>query len=371
MTITIIGGGNIGTLMAAQLSQKGFNVIVYTRDITKWSDNITVYNKDNNTQYSAKINKITDDLKEAVSETNLILSTVPAYAMANVIKQIEKYIKPRTILGFIPGYGGMELLCNNIIEKGCIIFGTQRVCSIARLKEYGKYVVTSGKRKEMYISALPNKETEMVRDMFEKLFDIKTIGLPNYLNVTLTPTNPILHTTRMYTLFNDYYNGKTYKRIPLFYEEWDIESSNNLIECDFELHQILSNIDIDTNMIVPILKHYESWDAQSLTTKISGINSLKGILTPMIKQGGGYIPDFESRYFKSDFPYGLLIIKAFGLITKVETPYIDNILVWYQKMVNKEYLDNTNNLGKDSKEISLPQNNGINSLSKIKKFYNK
>ena len=43
---------------------------------------------------------------------------------------------------------------------------------------------------------------------------------------------------------------------------------------------------------------------------------------------GGWIPDFESRYFTEDFPYGLRIIKDLSTKYKVETPVIDKVDAW-------------------------------------------
>ena len=80
--------------------------------------------------------------------------------------------------------------------------------------------------------------------------------MPNYLSVSLTPSNPILHPTRLYSIFKDYQEGMVYKNIPLFYEDWTDEASTYLIKCDKELRQILNKIKVDTSHIVPLLKHY-------------------------------------------------------------------------------------------------------------------
>ena len=44
------------------------------------------------------------------------------------------------------------------------------------------------------IEKATNSETEECCKIVEGLLDIKTSPLPNYLNITLTPSNPILHT---------------------------------------------------------------------------------------------------------------------------------------------------------------------------------
>lgn len=372
MNITVVGGGNVGTLIAGQLTLKGNKVTIYTRDVSKWSKEITIFDTDINKESTYKPFKITDNISDAVSFADVIFITLPAFAIKEFIKRAEKYIKTGTLVGIYPGTGANEIVCSELIDKGCIIFGTQRICSVVRLKEYGKYVITSGKRSTMYIGVLPISYGEKVRKLFSELFEINTILLPNYLNVTLTPSNPILHPSRLYCIFKDYYIGKIYDKIPLFYEEWTDETSKILISSDQELHTILNKISLNTTYIKPLLEHYESTNYTELTNKIHSIKGFKGLKTPFKKLDNGFIPDLDSRYFTADIPYGLIIIKAFGLLYSVDTPTIDTIINWYQQIVNKEYINLLNNsLGKDSVELNLPQLYGIDSDEKVKKFYSK
>ncbi len=370
MNICVIGGGNVGTLISAQLTKRNNKVKLYTRNLSKWSNEITVYDEDINCIIKEKIYKITDNLKEAINEAEFIIITIPSFAQKDLIGKLVELELKNTIICFYPGTGGGELLCENLVRNNVTICGVQRICSVARLIEYGRSVKTVGKRKKMYIGCIPYKNGEMVRSIFEKLFDISTELLPNYLNVTLTPSNPILHPSRLYVIFKDYDSIKTYNHIPLFYEDWDNESSELLIKCDVELHLIIKKLkNIDLSKVRPLLEHYESNNKIELTNKIRSITGFKGIKTPSIKKDDKYLPDLESRYFTADIPYGLLIIKDFALITKTKTPNIDNILFWYQRIVNKKYLIDENNLGPDSYFINLPSNYGLDSVSKIEKFY--
>lgn len=48
MNITVVGGGNVGTLMAAELAKKGHKVTVYTSKPECWRMHIVVFDtKDN------------------------------------------------------------------------------------------------------------------------------------------------------------------------------------------------------------------------------------------------------------------------------------------------------------------------------------
>lgn len=372
MNITILGAGNIGTLVAGELTKRGNKVTIYTRDKSRWKDEITVYDKDTELEYKYKPYKITEDIKEAVCDANIIFVILPAFAIKDVINKAEKYIKKDTLVGFYPGTGGVEFVSKDLIAKGCTIFGTQRVCSVVRLKKYGEYVVTAGKRKEMFLATIPHDKAQEVSKLFEELFEVKTYPLPNYLSVTLTPSNPILHPSRLYNIYKDYKKGKVYDKIPLFYEDWTDNSSKLLIACDEELHNILKKINLDTKDVKPLLEHYESTNYKEMTNKIHSIQSFKGITSPYVEVENGFIPDLDNRYFTADIPYGLVIIKAFALICNVITPSIDMVLEWYQNIMNKEYIDlNNGKLGKDSKDLNLPQLYDIETIEDIENYYSK
>ena len=64
-----------------------------------------------------------------------------------------------------------------------------------------------------------------------------------------------------------------------------------------------------------------------------------------------------------------MIIKASGIIANTKTPMIDELLRWYQSLIGKNYIDELGNLAIDSKELTLPQNYGIDSIEKVKKNY--
>ena len=90
---------------------------------------------------------------------------------------------------------------------------------------------------------------------------------------------------------------------------------------------------------------------------------------PVIEKDGKYYVDLSSRYFLADFPNGLCILKAIALILKIDTPTMDEVLFWYQKISNKEFYKNKNELGKDILECNVPQNYGIYSKEQLLKFY--
>ena len=326
---------------------------------------IEVYNQDDEKLYSSKINLATDDMKKAIGNAEVIFCTVPSNVVPSIICDIGKHIKENAYLIFMPGTGGKEYISKAKIKKNITIAGLQRVYSIARLKEKGKSVYMLGKKEKLFVSAITNNKSKEVSIILEKLFNIPCVCVNNYLAVTLTPSNPILHTSRLYAMFKE-----QEKKEILFYEEWDEESSRILFECDDELRKICNKLDkLNLEEVVSLKEYYESKTEEKFANKLKSIKSFKGIKAPMIKSKGKYIPDYESRYFTEDFPYGLLIIKGFALICDIDTPMIDNIIKWVQVKLNKQYIINDKLEGKDVIETGIPQNYGINTIEDIYNFY--
>lgn len=364
MKITIIGGGNIGTLAAAKISLN-HDVTLYTNK--SWNNIIEVYNHNNELLYKSNYITVTADIKSAIEDADIIISTYPSNLTENIIKEINKFQKRLKYLILEPGFGGKEFHCSNLIEKGVTIIGMQRVHAISRIKETGKSVYFLGGRKCLNIASIPNSNNKESKLIMEELFENKTNILPNYLCVTLTPSNSILHTARLYSMFN---NNEYYEKDPLFYEEWNDSASEILFKSDDEEQRILKCINkIDLTSVESLKKYYESETPKKLTKKIKSIEAFKGISSPTILTEKGFTYDLKSRYFFEDFPYGILIIKGFAEICNIDTPQIDEIINWYQQISNKEYLIDNKLKGKDLIETGIPQNYGLKKVEDIYKYY--
>lgn len=329
MKVTIIGGGNIGTLMAAEIAAKGHNVTVYTSKPDQWSKKIEVYSPEEQLVVTGEVDIVTSDMQEAVEGAELIWITMPSQAFGQLAKKLLPYVKKGQYIGVVPGSGGAEFAFRRLIDAGCVFWGLQRVHSIARLKEYGKSVYMLGRKKQLELGSIPAKASEKVGPILEEMFDMPCKLLPNYLCVTLTPSNPILHTTRLYSMFKDYERDTTYERNFLFYEEWSCDSAEWLIACDNELQTLCKKIPLELEEVMSLREYYESYDAEAMVKKIRSIAAFKGLTSPMKQEGQGWIPDFESRYFVADFPFGLKIIKDIAELFEVPIPNIDVVWNWY------------------------------------------
>lgn len=330
MNITIVGGGNVGTQFAVHCSSKGHKVVVFTSKYAQFQKELSVIDEDDKVLLTGKIHCATNDPHIAFENADLIFITLPAFCIDDVADLIIKNALKKPPIGLIPGIGGMECA---FMQYSGPVFGIQRIPSMARLKVMGSKVCAIGYRQQLYLSTFNEEYADQFCKIMEHFFDIKCYFIHCYLNITLTPSNPILHTTRLFDLFKNYQQGVKYDSIPLFYEEWTDEASELLFLCDNEVQKICKAYpELKLDYVKSLKKHYEVNTPKELTQKIRSIEGFKKIKAPMIATESGFIPDFNSRYFLADFPYGLSIIRQVASFSMVSTPTIDKILNWYQKI---------------------------------------
>ena len=333
MRVTVVGGGNIGTQLAAHCAEKGHDVVVYTSTPEVFGRRLTIVDEDGRVTHEGDIRLATRDPEAAFRTAELILVTLPPNLLRGAAETIGAHAGADAAIGVIPGNGGGECAFARSIARGNTFFGIERVPAIARLVEKGRTVRSVGYRAEMHVAALPAMHAPACAGLIEGILDIPCRVIPNYLALTMTPSNPILHTARLRTIFADWRPGKTYDALPLFYEEWDDASSARLIACDEEVQMICRALpDMQLDDFESLRAHYESWTPEEMTRKLCSIRAFKGLPTPAVECGGKWMPDLHSRYFTADFSYGLAIIRQIAGFAGVATPAIDDTLGWYARI---------------------------------------
>ena len=361
MNITIIGGGNIGCTLATKFSLKA-NVTLFVgsnNDYRDYIKNMKIINPDTNSITVANISKITESLEDSLKEADYVFITYPQFLFEKLAKDMFPFVKKGTHLVFVPGSGGAEFWFKHFLDKQCTITGLQRVHCVARIIDKGKSVKECGVKKSLKIASIPNSFNKEAKNVLEELYNLPIELLHNYANITLINSNSILHTSRLYCLFKNYTHDLIYNYIPLFYEEWDMESAEVLAKLDNELQeilQVLSNNDMDMSGIIDILTYYDSTNTTQLKNKLCSISGFKGIKTPSVELTNGFKPDFESRYFIADFPYGLDIILSFAEICGTKKDTLQLVSNWYYKITNTHRVFNLNQFN-------------INNLNDIISFY--
>lgn len=329
MRIGIIGGGNLGTLIAAQVAHQGHTVTVVTSSPHRWCREIEVTDTVTGHDFRAPLAEVSDDPAK-LATCEYIFLTVPPEVFSHWAGILPNVLRKSQTLIVVPGSGGAEIAFHHLINEGVRVYGLQRVPYIARLETYGHHVKLLGTKPKLFGAAIPSNRSDQVSRDISTLFETPTETLGTYLAVTLTPSNPILHTSRLYSMFRDYTKEKIYRRIPLFYEEWDDASSQILLAADQELQAICRAFsELDLSGVESLSSYYEGTIPAEITATITGIQAFKGLETPHRKMSDGFTPDWTSRYFTTDFPYGLHILIQFGEVAQVPTPTMNEMWDWY------------------------------------------
>ena len=207
---------------------------------------------------------------------------------------------------------------------------------ISRIIEYGRKVELKGYKESLHVAIEHSDAKEDVRETLEQLFEKPITLAENFYEVSLSNSNPLLHPARLYTMWGDWQPGIVYPRNPQFYAEWTLEASTLLLQMDEELQQLLPVLGLQKGCIPPVLDYYEACDAESLTQKLRSIKAFQGILSPMKAVEDGFVPDFSSRYFTEDFPYGMRFIVETAKQYHAAIPTISKIYQWGLNIINQK-----------------------------------
>jgi hypothetical protein len=364
-SICIIGGGNIGMALAVEIGKNTkARITLLTSQSRIFSKTILSIDTDKNKSISGELFLVTDDYEEALADSDIIFVTVPAFTIQDIIGKIK--LKKRAVIILTPGSGGREFYFNVFADQGHLIVGLDRVPFVARVSEPGKTVIAF-KKDKIRFALLNENNNAYVKELLSDCLDIQIEPITNYLNITFTPSNQILHTTRLYSLFSEKNINDYFDRQIKFYAEWDDNASDFLLSADYELQNVCNAYNLSA--VIPLKIHYESGSAQELTQKLRSIKSLNNIDAPLLLRDNKYFIDSTSRYFQEDFPFGLFIIKDFAAIANIDTPFIDKIAKWYASFFKLDYFKEDELTGDGAKRLPLPRNFGMKTIVDVNNFY--
>ena len=371
MNVCIVGGGHIGTTLVCYIkhTHPEFNVNLYTRKPESFSKEIKCNDIEQNISYLVTPDVISKDASVAAKDADIVFIALPHFAIEKAFEDISPYVSSNAFVGVLPGGGGCEFIFNKYFDGNKTLFGFQRVPFTAKLEKYGIETNLKSWKPFSVVGTLKPHRIDMACEYIEQC-GLKTKKASNYLEVALTPTNPILHTSRTYELFGkhklDYIYGTKFK----FYVGWSDEASETLFGMDEELHNLLDAMDgIDTAAIRPLSEHYESPTITAMTTKINSIPTFQTVFAPMKEVEGGYIADTSSRMFTEDFPWGLAVIRSYFELFGIKAPTIDRVLGWYADYMGLEWYVEGNFCGKDLNKSGVIQNYGITTKEELLAIY--
>lgn len=394
-TITIIGGGNSAHTLIPLLSKTGFRVNILTRRPKQWSHNLTLdYALPSGElveTYDGEIDVISSFPKEVIPSSDIIILCMPVHIYREVLHEIAPFINPekKVYIGTVFGQAGFNWMIDEIVRKFSIknitAFAFGLIPWICRTKEYGKSGIVYGAKSINVAATLPFEDFQKLNDLFfDKIANqwFKQGAFrqaDNFISLTLSVDNQIIHTSRLYGLFLE--DGGVWddeESVPYFYRDFSEKSA-----------EILQGVDSDYSLVRNKIKHlypdkkftymldYLALDNTTNLTSNKTIldtfqnsKTLGAIRTPVVAKDGKWMIDKNHRFFRDDIYYGLCIAKWIAQKLSLKVPHIDELLMWAQEMLGDRIIENgqlviAEELKKTPFKYGVPEVYGYTELDQI------
>lgn len=203
MRICICGGGSLGIVCAGVFLSKGNSVNILSGHPEKWENQISVFDPDNK-EFSGVLSIVTSDAQKAVESSDIVLLCVPVYLIERILLDIKPYLKDQTFVGSVVSSTGFFITAHEVLGKKFPLFGFQRVPFISRIRKYGEIGDLLGYKSSLNVAVENTEEPDKLKLKLQDLFITPVKLLNSFYEASLTNSNPILHTGRLYTMWKDY-----------------------------------------------------------------------------------------------------------------------------------------------------------------------
>lgn len=327
--VAILGSGNVGKAMAADLVLKGLEVNLCNSPVflpeefrlllERKEIELDDRRKDiDGVRSTVKLHKVTTNFEEAVKGADYIMVTVPATAHKLYFESTMPYLEDGQTIFIWPGNFGALLFARMLKEKGVrkdIILAESDTVSVPSRSEAPCQVRIVCDCIKFLIATLPAKNVDkVVKDLkliypaAEPTDNVMTTSLSNP-NTSVHPAGTLLNAGWVDTLRDDFYlyqMGTTFsiaKVIRAIYDE--IQNVANAIGVQILQYPEHTFWERSTIMCA----YYKApFDSERIVASASGPSSMK------------------HRYISEDVPYGMVPIALLGRHFGVPTPIIEAII---------------------------------------------
>ena len=329
-TIAIIGAGNGGFAMAADLALSGWKINLY--ELPRFSENITpLLDKGGiditgaaNTGF-AKLANITSDIKEAVKDAPIIMIATQALTHKEVATILAPNISDGQTIFILPGNGGSLIFAKIFQEKR-----TKIKIDIAEVLTlpYGcrKTSLTSVNISRMlgnnFVANLPSKNNSKILTKFKEFYP-DTFLMNNVLEVAISNPNIIVHPAGAMLNMSriEFVKGD----FGLYQEGFSPSVMKVIDGIDYELLNIRKVLNLP---IISFKELFEKRYKKSFEEQFFGIMRKLGSRGPF---------DVKTRYITEDVPIGMVLVASIGKWLGVETPTFDAIIHLCGLMTESDY----------------------------------
>ncbi len=339
MKVSIIGAGNGGITAAADLTDRGFEVSLFgatgfTDDLSAIEKNGGITLKDDKGERLVPFSNVTSDIEAAISGADVIMLTVPGFAVENIAEQLAPVMTEEQVV-LINGAGAMGAVrfvnkarqlgidkAFTIGETNSLTYGTRAFPEEARV-EVSLYV------KKVFLAAYPSSKTDEVLNVCSQLYDC-FVPAESSWHAALENGNPEVHPGP--ALLNagriDYSEGEFW-----LYKEGITNHTVKLLKAVERERMAIGKAfgyDLEDARESRANRGYFEDDGRTLKELFNTSAVYSNIKGPV---------SVNARYFTEDISSGLVLWSEMAKAAGVATPNIDAIITLGSTLLDEDFYE--------------------------------
>jgi len=358
--VAVLGGGNGGHAIAANLSLAGFKVNFF--ELPQFAESFEKVLRTKEIQIQgisidgvAKLNLATTDIQQAIKDAEVIFVITPAFGHKAMAEVCAPFVQDGQIIVLMPGSGGSLEFVNIFKQKKVnreVTFAES--CTLpygARLKGPGHVSVLINAM-ILPTGVFPSKKTEEVIPKLKPFYSM-IIPAKDVLEAAINNPNPIVHpvatllsATRIEHSKGEFYlyaEGMT-PAVARTYESLNQERLSICKALGYKLHH-WDNLEFkDYNLG----ETEEECRYRILNTSMDAAFGKDGIYAGIKMKGPEHLKD---RYVTEDVPYGMVLLSTLGDLLGVPTPTHDAVIQLASVINRTDYWKT----GRGMKQLGLSQ----------------
>lgn len=322
MNITILGTGNGGSTLAADLTIKGHNITLLKTSNTP-SDNFDYLINNNgritftdlDQKNTVNIHKVTTSYEEAFSEDpELVIVFINTNYHEATIKKMAPYLKDGQVILLEPGYLSTAYLLKYCPDKKLIIAEAEsspidcRITAPGQVKALFKNI-----RNPIGIYPIERKDEGMaVLDQLGYNFKV----LDSVVEAALHNPNLIVHTIGAIMSIPriEYSEGDYW----MYKEVFTPSIWNLVLRLDGEKMRVLDELGLEP---LPYEKACRFRNSENLT-----IDATEAFYDYALNDSPSGPHKSDSRYITEDVPQGLILLESMGRVLGIKTPICSSLI---------------------------------------------
>ncbi len=333
--VAVLGGGNGGHAVAANLSRAGFRVNFF--ELPQFAESFEKVLRTKEIQIQgisidgvAKLNLATTDIQQALKDIEVIFVITPAFGHKTMAEVCAPFVQDGQIIVLMPGSGGSLEFVNIFKQKKVkreVTFAES--CTLpygARLKSPANVSVLIN-AVILPTGVFPSKKTEEVIPKLKQFYPM-IMPAKDVLEAAINNANPIVHpaatllsATRIEHSKGEFYlyaEGMT-PAVARTYESLNQERLSLCKALDYKLYH-WDNLEFkDYNLG----ETEEECRYRILNTSMDAAFGKDGIYAGIKMKGPEHLKD---RFVTEDVPYGMILLSTLGDLLGVPTPTHDAVI---------------------------------------------